>query len=186
MSIEKCVDLYFHYFTQRIMKRKSLIVRIPKGCEDISIIKEYVLDDDITIQIIVDDAFEEAGTCAHSSSKVFFCYQDRQKTRFNPYDYSYIEAVGNHCAIWMPIDKDKPQIVISIKSLGELLSQMHKFGVSCFWRVHASYAVNSHSIRDYKDGQIIVGGKKGRIPVSEQYRKELDQKICIIRYSDGS
>lgn len=168
------------------MKRKSLIIRIPKGHEEMRIIKEYVLDDEISLQIVVDDTFEETDTCVQESSKVFFCYQDRVKTRFNPYDYSYIEAVGNHCVRWMPIDRSKPSIAISVRSLGDLLSQMNKFGISCFWRVHASFAVNSFDIRDYKDGFVIVNGKRGSIPVSDQYKKEIDKRICIIRYSNGS
>ena len=167
------------------MKRKSIIVRIPQDCKDIRIVKEYVLDDNITIQIVVEDTFEENDTAARDDSRVFLCYQDRTRTRFNPYAYSYIEAVGGHNFRWMPADNKNPSIVMSIKSLDNLLSQLHKCGVINFLKVHASYAVNTDYVRDYKDGYIIVRGGKGCIPVSDRYKKHVDRNILIISY-DGS
>lgn len=166
-------------------KRQTLFIRLPQGSENIRIVKEIKLDDKNSIQFTLDDTFEETDTADRYDSKVFLCYQDRTRTRFNPYAYSYIEAVGGHNFRWMPADNKNPSIVMSIKSLDNLLSQLHKYGLKNFLKVHASYAVNTDHIRDYKDGYIIVRGGKGRVPVSDRYKKHVDKNILIISY-DGS
>ena len=77
--------------------KKEIIIKMPKDAEDIQVYKELSLDSGDSILIKVrENTFGEDATEEQSEPKVFFCYQDRVRKRFNPYDYSCIETTSNH------------------------------------------------------------------------------------------
>ena len=165
--------------------KKEIIIKMPKDAEDIQVYKELSLDNGDSILIEVrENTFGEDATEEQSEPKVFFCYQDKVRKRFNPYDYSCIETTSNHYMRLHPINPKQEVLYIASRSLDVLLGQLVSNKVMVFIRVHASFAVNYNCIEDYWRGRLVVKGMRTAVPVAEQYKEELEKHICIIKYDE--
>ena len=141
--------------------KKEIIIKLPKDAEDILVYKELSLDNGDSILIKVrENTFGEDATEEQSEPKVFFCYQDRVRKRFNPYDYSCIETTSNHYMRLHPITPEQEVLYIASRSLDVLLGQLVSNKVMVFIRVHASFAVNYNCIEDYWCGKLVVKGMR--------------------------
>ena len=165
--------------------KKEIIIKLPKDAEDILVYKELSLNNEDSILIeVTENTFGGDTDNGEPEPKVFFCYQGKVKTRFNPLDYSCIETTSNHYVLLHPINPNHKVLYISSQSLDVLLKQLVRYGIRNFIRVHASYAVNYKCIDDYTHQKLVVRGMRTAVPIAEQYKEEIEKHICIIRFNE--
>ena len=158
-------------------KKTSIILHLPQGYENVRIFKQIDIDqhNSMLIEVLEDNADDVIV-----DNKVFFCYQDRVQTVFNPLEYAYIESTSNHYSRWHPIDPQKPILDIYTKSLGELVKKLHDAGLTMFWRIHSSYIVNRRCITKSADNKVFLRNQKKPLPLGERCKIQLKEMMIMI------
>lgn len=160
------------------MVNKKIVFSIPEEWSNVRIVKEIRLDDTHAIHMEISEDVSGSETLHNDS--VYFCYQQKQKIAFNPFEYAYIESTSNHYSRWHPINADKPVLSIYSQSFGELHSKLHTAGLQCFWRVHSSFIVNSKCIMSFVNDKITLKAQPKSIPIGREYKEDFLSKINII------
>lgn len=159
------------------MTSKTIMIHVPSDANDIKIIKGIDMDYTNSIQIdISKDLYNNRGIY---DDHIFFCFQHKQKTVFYPMDYAYIESTSNHYSLWHSANPNNPVLSIYTQSLGNIHTKLYNAGLKCLWRVHASYIVNCHYIKSFKNDKIILKGQKRPIPISKEYKKDFLSRITV-------
>lgn len=160
------------------MANKTIVISLPTGLSDFVIVKNIRLDDELSIQIEIPDNI----SCPEipSDDRLFFCYQQKQKMAFNPFDYAYIEYTSNHYSQWHPINPSKPILSKYTKSLGDLYCKMQAAGIYCFWRVHDSYLVNCRCVKSLGNDMIFLKELQKTIPIGREYKDDFYRRAIII------
>ena len=87
---------------------KTIIVHIPMGCEDTRVIKKVDLVDGLSATIeVTEEQDDNRNAPSPDEKKVFFCYQDKVKTRLYPTAYAFLETTSNHYVRCHPVNKNK-------------------------------------------------------------------------------
>ena len=115
------------------------------------------------------------------NNHIFFCFQDRVPTVFNPLDYACIESTSNHHSLWHPIDTRKPILDIYMKSLDDILTKLNDASLTMFWRIHSSYIVNSRCITKFADGNVFLRNQRSPLPIGERFKIQLKDMMIMIK-----
>lgn len=92
-------------------------------------------------------------------------------TRLNFEDILYIESIGDYVKY---ITSAKNYIALStLKAVEEKMTL-----IGCFMKVHRSYIVNLHKIKDIQDNTLLIEGKV--IPISRAYQSEVKSRINVV------
>lgn len=86
-------------------------------------------------------------------------------------DILYIENVGDYVKV-VTLDKKNYVIHGTIKSFAKKLPERH------FLKVHRSYIINLHKIKDIEGGSIVINGNV--IPVSRSHKSMLMDRLKIL------
>lgn len=99
-----------------------------------------------------------------------FIKSEGKFTRLNYQDILYIESVGDYVKY---ITASKHYLTHStLKAVEEKMNREH------FMKVHRSYIVNLHKIKDIQDYSLVIEGKV--IPISKLHRPDVMQRINLI------
>jgi DNA-binding LytR/AlgR family response regulator len=91
-------------------------------------------------------------------------------TRLNYHDILYIESVGDYVKY---ITNSKHYLTHStLKAVEEKMNRDH------FMKVHRSYIVNLHKIKDIQDYSLVIEGKV--IPISKVHKPDVMQRIKVV------
>lgn len=156
---------------------KTVILHVPFDNECTVILKPIGDGEEKIWMEVVNEPAEVAGT---DNEKLFFCFQNRIRTRFNPLDYAYIESTSNHYSQWHPIDRKEPVLSIYMRSLDEVLSKLHEVGLTQFVRVHDSYIVNMDCITSYHNDKIVLKGGHLAIPIGRDRKHEFYGNVIMV------
>ncbi|MDE6152427.1 MAG: LytTR family transcriptional regulator [Prevotella sp.] len=156
---------------------KTVILHVPFDDECTVILKPIGDGDEKIWMEVVNEPAEVAGT---DNEKLFFCFQNKVRTRFRPQDYAYIESTSNHYSLWHPIDRSKPVLSIYMRSLHDILSKLHDVGLTQFVRVHDSYIVNMNCIISYRNDNIVLTGGHLSIPIGHGHRHEFYGNVVTV------
>jgi len=114
------------------------------------------------------------------NNHIFFCFQDRVPTVFNPLDYACIESTSNHHSLWHPIDTRKPILDIYMKSLDDILTKLNGAGLTMFWRIHSSYIVNIRCITKFADNKFYLRNQRNLLHVGDTYMEVIKTKVFFL------
>ena len=99
-----------------------------------------------------------------------FIKSEGKFTRLNYLDILYIESVGDYVKY---ITASKHYLTHStLKAVEEKMNREH------FMKVHRSYIVNLHKIKDIQDYSLVIEGKV--IPISKVHRPDIMQRIKVV------
>ena len=147
---------------------------------NVRIIKETNLSEDEDVQIRILNDLSDNETDNACDEHLFFCSQNKQRKTFYPKDYAYIEATSIHYTNWHPKKPEEPVLSIYTMSLGKIYKRLCESGFSCFLRVHSSYIVNIHCIKEYHNNKLILKDQNKAIPISKEYRNDFLSKVTMI------
>lgn len=108
---------------------------------------------------------------SHSiKSEEIFIKADGKLTRLNYQDILYIESVGDYVKYFTAA---KNYITLStLKAVEE------KMAGNGFLKVHRSYIVNLHKIKDIQDNTLVIDGKV--IPISRSHQSDVKSRINVM------
>ena len=88
-----------------------------------------------------------------------------------PKDIFYVESDGNYSTLYLSENK-KIVVTKKLKEINELLPKDH------FFRIHNSYIINLHKIKEFlkSDGYVILESG-AKVPVSRQRKSEFLDKL---------
>ena len=99
-----------------------------------------------------------------------FIKSEGKFTRLNYRDILYIESVGDYVKY---ITASKQYLTHStLKAVEEKMNREH------FMKVHRSYIVNLHKIKDIQDYSLVIEGKV--IPISKVHKPDIMQRIRVV------
>lgn len=99
-----------------------------------------------------------------------FIKSDGKFTRLNYRDILYIESMGDYVKY---ITSSKHYLAHStLKAVEEKMNREH------FIKVHRSYIVNLHKIKDIQDYSLVIEGKV--IPISKVHKPDVMQRINVV------
>jgi DNA-binding LytR/AlgR family response regulator len=102
--------------------------------------------------------------------KEIYIKSDGKLTRLSFQEILYIESVGDYVKY---ITATKNYIALStLKAVEE------KMEGNGFMKVHRSYIVNLHKIKDIQDNTLVIEGKV--IPISRSYQSEVKSRINVV------
>lgn len=99
-----------------------------------------------------------------------FIKSDGKLTRISFQDILYIESIGDYVKY---ITANKNYIALSTLKAVE-----KKMVGNGFMKVHRSYIVNLHKIKDIKDNTLVIEGKV--IPISRSYQSDVKDRINVV------
>lgn len=112
----------------------------------------------------------QANLTPDSNLKEIYIKSDGKLTRLSFQEILYIESVGDYVKY---ITATKNYMALStLKSVEE------KMEGNGFMKVHRSYIVNLHKIKDIQDNTLVIEGKV--IPISRSYQSEVKSRINVV------
>lgn len=137
-----------------------------KGFE---IVKEIDINEK---KLFIVEVSGEGFVADDSHDKDFYvCFQNKQRIKFNPLEYAYIESTSNHYSNWYPIDPTKPMLSIYTTSLGDILKKLQDANFTCFCRVNSSFIINKSCIRSIMNNKILLEKYSNPITIGKGYKK---------------
>lgn len=125
---------------------------------------EKIKYDDHKASTIALPKAEEAKT------EEIFIKADGKLTRLSFQEILYIESVGDYVKYFT--------VAKNYMALSTLKAVEEKMAGNGFIKVHRSYIVNLHKIKDIQDNTLVIDGKV--IPISRSYQSEVKSRINVM------
>lgn len=98
---------------------------------------------------------------------ILFIKTEKKIVRINVKSIILIEAMGEYQQIYLEEYKRPVIVFLSMRVFEERLPS------SCFIRVHRSYIINLHKMKEVKKGQILLYNDK-EVPIGETYHNKFN------------